>query len=129
MAFGNYRIRKFVNKKYSNKNEYFEKMTDLLLNKSNSEQTKSFCEGFDSIIQHKEIENVTPEELGLLIIGSLHINVEELKKRVKLNMTYTLETQVIKYFFDVITKWDNEMLIKLLVFISGVLNLPNCLQY
>lgn len=108
----------------ANKNEYFEKMTDLLLTKSISEQTKSFCQGFDSIIPHNEIENVTPGELDQLIIGSLHIDVEDLKKRVKVNMPYTLEKPVIKYFFNAISKWDNEKLMKLMFFITGVPNIP-----
>lgn len=108
----------------TNKKEYFEKMTDFLLNRSISEQTKSFCEGFDSLIPHEEIENVTLDELRQLISGSLHIDVEELKKRVKLIEPYTLETPVIKYFFNAISKWDDEKLMKLLFFISGVFYLP-----
>lgn len=56
--------------------------------------------------------------------GSLHIDIEELKKRVKLDVPYTFETPVIKYFFDEISKSDNEKLMKLLFFISGVFNIP-----
>lgn len=50
--------------------------------------------------------------------------MEELKKRVKLIKPYTLETPVIKYFFNAISKWDDEKLMKLLFFISGVFYLP-----
>lgn len=108
----------------ANKNDFFAKMTDFLLTKSIQKQTESFCESFESLIQHKDIENVSPDELNQLIFGTFHVDIEDLKKRVKIDEPHSLETPTIKYFFDAISKWNNEDLMKLFTFITGVSSLP-----
>lgn len=50
------------------------------------------------------------------------IDVEALKKKIKIEKPYTNETPVIKFFFDSISKWSNEDLAHLLVFATGTSN-------
>ena len=107
-----------------NKNDYFAKMVDFLLSKSILKQTESFCEGFESLIPHKDIDNVTPEELNQLFFGTFQVDFEDLKKRVRIAQPDSLETPTIKYFFGAISKWNNEDLMKLFMFITGVSSLP-----
>lgn len=102
-----------------NKYDYFKLMTNLLLTKSISDQTKSFCEIFDQIIPHEFFENITPDELNRIIFGTTQININFLKNNIKIEEPYTSETPVIKYFFDIISTWSNDDLQKLLIFVTG----------
>ena len=79
---------------------------------------------FDSLIDHKDIRIFTPNELCLLICGVANVNVEDLRKNIRILPPYDQETPIIKMFFNVIRKWDDTNLTKLLMFIPGSSRMP-----
>ncbi|OHT10043.1 hypothetical protein TRFO_20849 [Tritrichomonas foetus] len=107
-----------------NKDEFVSLMVDHRLKGAISSQVRAFCEGFNTLIPPEEIRRFSPNELDLLICGIPEIDVADLQKYTELQRPYTADHPVIKFFFDAISKWDNENLAKLLLFITGSSQVP-----
>ena len=84
----------------------------------------AFCQGFDSLISPEEIRFFSANELDLLICGVPDIDAVDFMNHCVFEHPYTAETPVIKMFFNVIKKWDNENLAKLLLFMTGSSRIP-----
>lgn len=90
-----------------NKNEYIRLLSNYVLKDSIQDQVNAFCEGFYSLLLLSEIRIFTPNELNMLIGGTISIDVNDLKNNVEYELPYTADTHVVKLFFDVISKWNN----------------------
>lgn len=101
-----------------NKKEYIDALVNYLLTKSIQPQVDAFCKGFDSLIQHNEIENITIKDLEYLISGPRQIDVKDFISRIKTIVYNSDDSQVVKLFFDAISKWSNDDLKKLLIFVT-----------
>ena len=108
-----------------NKNEYINLLANYKLKVSIEEQVKAFSVGFDSLISNHDIKIFTPNELDLLICGMPTIDVKDFRNHTEFVHPYTAETPVVKFFFNVISKWDNERLAKLLLFMTGSSRVPS----
>lgn len=106
-----------------NKKEYADEFTKYFLTKSIQQQIDAFCRGFDSLIPHNEIENITIEDLDYLI-SSRQIDVNDLKKRISFTAHSPEDSQAVQLFFDAISKWNNEDLEKLLMFVTCCYTIP-----
>ena len=102
-----------------NKKEFVALHTNYILEKKIKQQIQAFCNGFDSLIPHDEIRFFTPNELDLLICGIPEIDVNDLIQHIEFEHPYNNETPVVKFFISAISKWDNEELAKLLMFMTG----------
>lgn len=102
-----------------NKKEFVALHTNYILEKKIKQQIQAFCKGFDSLIPHDEIRFFTPNELDLLICGIPEIDVNDLIQHIEFEHPYNNETPVVKFFISAISKWDNEELAKLLMFMTG----------
>lgn len=71
------------------------------------------------MISHSDVSYFTPNELDLLICGVPKIDVEDFKANTVVQEPYTMDSPVIKFFFNVISRWENDQLIKLLSFMTG----------
>ena len=107
-----------------NKEEFVNLMVERRLKGSIINQVNAFCEGFNSLIPYEDIKRFTPNELDLLICGIPEIDVEDLKRYTEIQEPYNANTPVIKFFFDAISKWDNENLAKLILFMTGSSQVP-----
>ena len=107
-----------------NKEEFVNLMVEHRLKKQISSQISAFCDGFYSLIPLEEIRRFSPNELDLLICGVPEIKVDDLRKYCEYVYPYHSEHPVIKYFFSVISKWNNENLAKLLLFMTGSSQVP-----
>ncbi|KAH0790301.1 ubiquitin-protein ligase 1 [Histomonas meleagridis] len=107
-----------------NKEEFVNLMVEHRLKKQISCQIKAFCDGFYALIPLEEIRRFSPNELDLLICGVPEIDVEDLKQNCEYAYPYSADHPVIKYFFNVISKWSNENLAKLLLFVTGSSQVP-----
>lgn len=83
-----------------------------------------FCKGFDSLLPHEMVGVFTSSELDLLICGISKIDVEDLKKNIKIDEGYDKESMTIKFFFNAISKWEQNDLAKLLLFWTGSSQVP-----
>ncbi|KAK8839345.1 E3 ubiquitin- protein ligase upl1 [Tritrichomonas musculus] len=106
-----------------NKNEYIDTLTNYLLTKSIQQQIDAFCRGFDSLIPHNEIKNISIGDLQYLI-SARQIDVNDLKKRISFTAHSPEDSQAVQLFFDAISKWNNEDLEKLLMFVTCCYTIP-----
>ena len=81
-------------------------------------------DGFNSIIDSKSIEIFNINELDLVLCGIPIIDVEDFKANTTFGDPYTADSPVIKMFFNVISRWKNEDLVKLLMFMTGSSRVP-----
>lgn len=102
-----------------NKKQYCDLLYKYILTEKIKKQIDAFVNGFDSLIPHKEIRIFTPNELDLLICGVPEFDVEDFINHTVIKEPYTIDSPVIKFYFNAIRKWDNELLVKLLQFITG----------
>ena len=107
-----------------NKEEYVALIVEQRLKKLISAQINAFCAGFYSVIPHEDIRSFTPNELDLLICGVPEIDVEDMKRNCHYAHPYSENHPVVKTFFEVISKWNNESLAKLLLFMTGSSQVP-----
>lgn len=59
-----------------------------------------------------------------MICGIPEIDIDDLRKNVEYVHPFNANTNVVKLFFNAISKWDNEKLAKLLYFITAIIRLP-----
>ena len=107
-----------------NKEEFVNLMVEHRLKGSITSQVRAFCNGFNELIPLEEIRRFSPNELDLLICGVPEIDVKDLQKNTEYQKPYSANHPVIKFFFQAISKWDNENLAKLLLFITGSSQVP-----
>lgn len=107
-----------------NKKEFINLISMYYLRDSIKDQIDAFCEGFDSLIDHNEIRLFSASEFDILLCGVSKIDINELRKGIKVRMPYTDNSPTIILFFDSISKWEQENLVKLLVFITGSPMMP-----
>ena len=107
-----------------NKKEYVSLYANYRLRKSIINQVDAFCEGFNSLIPHDEICFFSPSELDLLICGIPIIDVDDFIQNIYIQSPYNKDHPVIKLFFGVISKWDNDKLAKFLLFLTGSSQVP-----
>ncbi|KAK8834055.1 hypothetical protein M9Y10_031522 [Tritrichomonas musculus] len=103
----------------SNKREYADLMANFYLDKLIHENVSAFVEGFNSLIPHEEIKRFTPNELNLIICGAPKIDLKDFRENID-----CLNENVLNMFFNVISKWNDEDLAKLLMFITGTSKIP-----
>jgi hypothetical protein len=87
-------------------------------------QIAAFRAGFFAVVEQKEIQMFTADELEMLICSSPKINVDDLRRNCIISSPYSLEHPVIKMFFAMLRKWNDLQLAKLLWFITGSSRLP-----
>ncbi|KAK8898403.1 hypothetical protein M9Y10_000689 [Tritrichomonas musculus] len=107
-----------------NKFEYVSLRSDFIFKKQIQQQLNAFCEGFYSLIPYESIKLFTPNEFDLLLCGVPTIDVEDFKANTVYEHPYSDKSPVIKLFFKVISKWENEDLAKLLKFMTGSSRVP-----
>lgn len=107
-----------------NKMDYVSLYANYHLRKSIIKQVNAFCEGFNSLISHDEICFFSPSELELLMCGIPEIDIDDLKENISIQYPYTKDHPVIKLFFSVISKWDNDILAKFVLFLTGSSQVP-----
>lgn len=107
-----------------NKEEYLYLYTNYHLKELIIKQITAFCEGFYWMIPFDEIKILNIKELDCLICGSSFIDVNDLRESIAYIYPYSMNHPVIQIFFNVISKWNQENLEKLLVFITGSPQVP-----
>ena len=107
-----------------NKFEYITLYSEYFLEKSIEKQIKAFVEGFNSLIPHEEIRLFSAIELDLLICGIQTIDIDDLKMNIVYESPYYEDHHIVKMFFNVISKWNNDDLSRLVYFITGSSKVP-----
>ncbi|EEB09397.1 HECT-type ubiquitin-protein ligase E3 Pub1 [Schizosaccharomyces japonicus yFS275] len=106
-----------------NKKEYVELVTQWRVTKRVEEQFNAFYDGFIDIIPPELINIFDERELELLIGGISDVDVEDWKTNTEYR-TYTSTDQVVVWFWDIISSWENEKRSRLLQFATGTSRIP-----
>ena len=109
-----------INKKIneSNKHEFVKKLCQAKSFKEVEAQVKAFKKGFFEIIPADIVDLFSSGELGILICGKSEIEVEELKKYAGYR-SINKDSPQVKWFWEIVEAMDQNMLAKLLFFITG----------
>lgn len=107
-----------------NKSEFVELMVEHILKRRIQSQINAFTEGFHSLIPKDDIAILNAKELDLLICGEDKIDVDDWWRNCTFCAHYSREHPVVQRFFQVIRKWTQENLEKLLEFITGCPRVP-----
>lgn len=107
-----------------NKEQYVKEMLKFHFNNHGQEQIKAFREGFFTLVEQREIQMFTADELEVLICGSPKIDVEDMFKNCIISSPYSRDHRTVKMFFAMLKSWSQAKLAKLLWFITGSSQLP-----
>jgi E3 ubiquitin-protein ligase HUWE1 len=107
-----------------NKDEYVKLMTNHRLRTEIEDQLRAFRDGFDSVIEMRELEIFKPNELDLLVCGVPEIDVGDFERNCQFIRPYTAAHPVILRFFNVLKQFNSEELAKLLLFMTGSSQVP-----
>lgn len=103
-----------------NKSEFVELYADYLLNKNIEKQFKAFKKGFQMVTDESPLHLLfRPEEVELLVCGSKDFDFNELEQSTEYEGGYTLDSQIIKDFWDIVHRLPIESKRKLLQFTTG----------
>ena len=101
-----------------NKDEYVDLYIDWYFNKSIYEYFNSFEKGFYRVFNRNLSKILTPDELELIICGTQFLDFNELKNACQYE-EYQKDSETIKYFWEVVLKFNEEEKKKFLSFVTG----------
>eukprot|EP00049_Salpingoeca_infusionum_P027409 m.32070 g.32070 ORF g.32070 m.32070 type:complete len:843 (+) comp9487_c2_seq1:237-2765(+) len=104
----------------ANKQEYVELYVDWLLNKSIEIPFNAFRDGFSSVVGNSRILSLfRTEELHELICGSSQLNLEDMQENAKYAGGYNDDSNVVRWFWDIVKTFNEEQKKQLLAFVTG----------
>ncbi|KAK7870299.1 hypothetical protein R5R35_011808 [Gryllus longicercus] len=113
----------FVNQE--NKREFVDLYADFLLNTSVEKQFRAFRRGFQMVTDESPLHLLfRPEEVEQLVCGSKNFDFTELEEATEYDGGYTLDSPVIKDFWEIVHKMSVESKRKLLQFATGSDRVP-----
>ena len=104
---------------YDNKNEYVNLYIDWYFNKSIQEFYESFEKGFYRVFDKNLSKILSPEELELIICGTQKLDFNELKSAACYEGGYDKNSKSIKYFWEILLKFNEKEKKKFLFFVTG----------
>lgn len=88
------------------------------------DQMEAFLMGFHDLIPKKALKNFNENELEPLICGIQQIDYKDWKMNTAYSGGYSPRHQTIRYFWKIVSKFNNEMRSKLLQFVTGTSRVP-----
>ncbi|XP_033229683.1 uncharacterized protein LOC117181228 [Belonocnema kinseyi] len=88
------------------------------------DQMEAFLMGFHDLIPKKALKNFNENELEPLICGIQQIDYKDWKMNTAYSGGYSSRHQTIRYFWKIVSKFNNEMRSKLLQFVTGTSRVP-----
>ncbi|KAG2213365.1 hypothetical protein INT47_009038 [Mucor saturninus] len=102
-----------------NSAEFVELYTQFVLSKSVEKQFNAFREGFQIVCQDSAIKIFRPEEVEQLICGSSDLDFDALETSTVYDGGWTKDSDIIKYFWEIVHSFSYEEKKKLLFFATG----------
>ncbi|KAL9551391.1 hypothetical protein PS6_005034 [Mucor atramentarius] len=102
-----------------NRSEFVELYADFVLSRSVENQFNAFKEGFQLVCQDSAIKIFRPEEVEQLICGSSDLDFNALETSTVYDGGWTKDSDIIKYFWEIVHSFSYEEKKKLLFFATG----------
>lgn len=107
-----------------NKQEYIDLMVSWKLSQRRSSQLNSLRQGFREMLPMQYLEEFDSQELEWVIAGKPEINLDDWKKNTEYWGCYSSDHQVIKWFWEIVEMYPNELRLRLLQFVLGTSSIP-----
>lgn len=108
-----------------NKKEFVDLYADFLLNKSVERQFKAFRRGFQMVTDESPLHLLfRPEEVEQLVCGSKKFELKELEDATEYDGGYTIDTPVVRWFWEIAHSLSSDSQRKLLQFATGSDRVP-----
>ena len=107
-----------------NKKNYIDLRYEYEIYNSIEPALTDFKKGFNSVIPHKMIAELSPEELELLLCGKGFLDVDEWLVHTEYKGEYSSTHKVIRWFWATLREFSQDELSKLLVFVTGTSRVP-----
>ncbi|KEH31409.1 E3 ubiquitin-protein ligase UPL1-like protein [Medicago truncatula] len=105
------------------KHEYVDLVAEHLLTNAIRPQINSFLEGFNEMVPRELISIFNDKELELLISGLPEIDLDDLKANTEYT-GYTVASNVVQWFWEVVKSFNKEDMARLLQFVTGTSKVP-----
>ena len=102
----------------SNKKEYVMRICEALMTKEIEAQTGAFLKGFHAVVPRRFLSFLSPSDLGLIIAGTPTIDLEDIKKNCRYEYLSS-ESTLVKWFWKIVSEFNQEQLGSFLFYISG----------
>lgn len=103
----------------SNKKQYVKRLIYSKLVKEIEPQVQAFKSTFHRFVNPDYLRTFLSSELDKLIAGEEKINFEDMKRTAQYNRGYNESSQQVLWFWEVVSKFDQEMLSNLWFFATG----------
>ena len=107
-----------------NKKDYVKRVARYYLMKQVSTESKEFIKGFLQVIPRNLISVFDADDLDFLICGAPEINVEDWKTNTQYRGDFNDKHKVVKWFWQIMQKLNQEELRKFLLFCTGMPRIP-----
>jgi hypothetical protein len=107
-----------------NKTEYVDLMVQWRLGRGIHEQTESFRKGLLEMLPMEYLSDFDSQELEWVIAGTAEIDMDDWKNNTSYWGGYHANSQVIRWFWEVVEESTNEQKLKLLQFVTGTSSIP-----
>ncbi|XP_054714479.1 E3 ubiquitin-protein ligase TRIP12-like [Uloborus diversus] len=109
-----------------NLEEYLKLLKHWIMKEGISRQMKAFQEGFESVFPLSNLKIFYADEMELLFCGSKYVpwDVKSLKECCRPDHGFTFDSPAIKFFFSILSTYDQEQQRKFLQFLTGSPRLP-----
>jgi E3 ubiquitin-protein ligase NEDD4 len=106
-----------------NKKEYIDLVVKWRVHGRVAEQLDAFKKGFFEMIPNELLNIYDESDLSMLFGGLSEIDVDDWKSHTDYR-SYTETDQVIKWFWKLVSSWENEQRSRLLQFVTGTQRIP-----
>ncbi|EAY22522.1 hypothetical protein TVAG_035450 [Trichomonas vaginalis G3] len=107
-----------------NADEYVELLTQYYLYKETDKQIDALKKGFQFVLKPSLFTLFTSSEIGSIICGEQKTDVEELIKNFEILPPLSQEHPIVQMFFKIIRRWNNELISRLLLFMTSAHTIP-----
>jgi len=107
-----------------NKEEFVDLSCRRRLVDSIEPQLDALKAGFYDIMEPSLLDNFSEAELELILCGLPVIDIDDWRGHTDYKAGYTAEDDVIVWFWELVTDWDQEMRARLLQFVTGTSKVP-----
>jgi len=107
----------------SNKKEYVDLYVEWKLKNGTEQQTNALQKGFYEIVPKPLLSAFDEKELELIVCGLGHVDVDDWRSNTRLK-NCTSESDIVKWFWQVVEEMDMEKRARLLQFVTGSSRVP-----
>lgn len=107
-----------------NKKEYIERMVKWRVERGVVQQTEALVRGFYEVIDSRLVSVFDARELELVIAGTAEIDLNDWRNNTEYRGGYHDGHLVIRWFWAVVERFNNEQRLRLLQFVTGTSSVP-----